>query len=126
MKKEALKVTPTNIMRSGALVMFRDGNTGIVVYAVGVYTILHNGGFRPIVGRYCTDLSHMYNSDCDIVKILKPVRQYAKKLDFEQAFLNPEANGFVVTYEEQTHVEVSMDQVAKLLGVPVSKLKIIK
>lgn len=115
------KVGLGNLLRSGNLVLLRDGTTGMVVYMCSQYYIMYEKEgtqfFRALRVRYNDELLHIYDDSCDIMKVIqldKPLRSNA----YFKNVLNDtdkyvESNNITVKYQRK-ELRVSLADIAKL------------
>lgn len=115
------KVGLGNLLRSGNLVLLRDGTTGIVVYMCSQYYIMYEKEgtqfFRALRVRYNDELLHVYNDSCDIMKVIQLDTPILSNKGFKEVLNNTDkyvkCNRITVKYQRK-ELRVSLADIAKL------------
>ena len=103
-------------LRNGDIVKLRDGELGVIVLDVGVI-VCQNGGWVSL-DSITTDLNCGVGKN-DIVAVRRPTAKFACSFD---AFRENAPRGKVV-YDRNEIVEMTLEEVCRLLG---KEIKIVK
>lgn len=105
-------------LKNGDIIVRRNGSIEIVCVETGVL-ITENGKFNLL--KYIKeDLTSSYCEIFDIVEVYRPEEP------FQCSFLREEfQEGELVYYREPDPIEVTLEEIAELKGVPVDKIKIV-
>lgn len=117
--KEAMRTKPKCI-KSGSLILFRDGHTGMVICCNSKYFIMHKkeGSFvnRLVMERYTENLLHLHDSTQDIMKVVAPTGSPYGESSWERVLDTDSHYGRAeITFQRKEGV-ISIAELADLLG----------
>lgn len=106
-------------LKNGDVIVYRNGKVNIVCVDTGT-CITPNGGFNNLEGIK-DDLLDYCNHSYDIVEVYRPTAPH--HCSFSEYLYK---NGKHVFHKDESTIEVTIDEIAKLKGVSADRIKIVK